>query len=218
MPPWHIALETQTTGGALPLLKIFTHTHARTGGLNRMACSTLCCVCVCALNLHTSLNTLHRDAWAGAMLSDLIQPLRYIHFLQYLKHIRERGGAKAFAIINHRVEIPAERLAIWKWILCNHLGGRFFFFSYLLRFELWSVVATPTAPRYPLINIPHESRDPEENTNGLSVINLLNKLWEEVVWIALGSTRPIEPDQASGPPPSHNSTDNVKIAASQYVH
>lgn len=60
------------------------------------------------------------------MLPELIQSLRHIHFLWYLKHIIERGGAKTVAIINHRVSLPAERLPISKRILYIHLGGIFF--------------------------------------------------------------------------------------------
>lgn len=51
------------------------------------------------------------------MLPELIQSPGHIHFLQCLKDIIEGGGAKTFAMINHRVSLPAERLHISKWIL-----------------------------------------------------------------------------------------------------
>lgn len=102
--------------GCVPVTKNI-HTHACMhvpGGLRAY---------VCEVNVHTSLNTLHRDAWAAEMLSELIQALRCFNFLRHLKHILERGGAKASAIIDHRVWLPTERLAISKRILCNHLSG-----------------------------------------------------------------------------------------------
>lgn len=68
-------------------------------------------------------HTLHCDAWVVAMLPELIQSFRHIHFPQYLKHIIERGGANLHVLINHRVSISAGRLHISKWMFFIHLGG-----------------------------------------------------------------------------------------------
>ncbi len=59
------------------------------------------------------------------MLPELIQSLGHIHFLQYVKHIIEVGGANSFVLINQRVSLPAERLHFSKWIFFIHLGGIF---------------------------------------------------------------------------------------------
>lgn len=102
--------------------------------------------------------------------------LRRFHSLRHLKHILERGGAKAIAIIDHRVRLPAERLAISKWILCNHLGGSFFQLSH----QVWALKCCPHTPPHtsqtphptphptptphlPLINIHHESVGPNRS-------------------------------------------------------
>lgn len=80
--------------GCMPVTKNI-HTHARThapGGLNRIVVLGLMCA---RWILHTSRNTLHRDAWAAAMLSELIQALKMFSFPPTLKTHTRKGRSKS---------------------------------------------------------------------------------------------------------------------------
>lgn len=99
---------------ACALLKILPLMQAPSGGPDGVVVPHHCvCVHVCFIwgdfAWKRSLHTLHCNAWAAAMLPELIQSLGHVHFLQHLKHIIEGGGANSFALINHRKKSPCRK-------------------------------------------------------------------------------------------------------------
>lgn len=120
--------KTQATVCACVLLKILPHMQAHSGGLYSIVVPRWCAFVYVWGDFawkekEVPAHNLHCNAWAEVMVSELIQSLRYIHFLQYLKHIIEGGGANSFILINQ--SLLAKRLHVSNCCLLFSLVGFF---------------------------------------------------------------------------------------------
>lgn len=117
------------------------HTHACLHAPGELCSGTLCCVCACELNTHEPEHTSSRcmsrgDAvWAHSVSQTYSFPL-------ILKTHTRKGRSKSLCNNKPQSRNPCRQV--------SHLKvDPFFPPPILLRFELWSVVATPTAPPIP---------------------------------------------------------------------